>query len=246
MPLCVRIIPRLDIRNGRMIHPIRGEGVRDIGDPAYFAEKYTDEGADEILINDNVASLYGRDPDYSAIELITRNVFVPVLVAGGIREESHIRGCLNAGADRVAVNTGAKDVESALVIRYGASTLARQMDVRNGGRYESMGTGNRDLLGPAEEIARAGSAGEIVVTAIDRQGIGKNKGPDIELAREASSWRDVPVTYCGGVWSPANVVDIVLSGCSGIAIACALHKEAVTIDAIKRALKDRGIPVRMT
>jgi len=245
-----RIIARMDIRNDHLIKTIRCEGVRTIGDPAEFIKRYDDDGIDELYFNDCVASLYGRNTIHSVVEYATANAFCPVTVAGGVRSEEDVRALLNAGADKIALNTAAIEnpgLIDRLALRYGSSTIVLQLDAKRTDRgWEARTHGSRqgtwrDAIAWAREAVDRG-AGEVVVTSVDREGT--SQGPDIALAA-ALSGLPAPVVLAGGFRSPQAILDAYGAGISGVAIAGALHYRTWTAGGIKRELSALGVPVRL-
>lgn len=250
MPLCFRVIARLDLRNAQAIQPIRREGVRVVGDPTELATRYADAGADEIYICDAVASLYSRDSLCDVVDGIAAGTFVPVVVSGGIRNIADVRALLNAGADRVAVCTAAIErpaLLDELTLKFGSSTIALQLDAKYLGKHWVAYThGGRqpaglNAVGWALE-ATARGVGEIIITSIDRDG--RQAGMDLSLLGEIASRVSVPVVLSGGLAIPQDAYRVYNCGGSGVAVGAALHYNAVTIDGIKQHLKQYGAPVR--
>jgi cyclase len=225
-----RIIPRLDIKGPNLVKGIHLEGIRVLGGPALFARRYYEEGADELLFMDVVASLYGRNSLLDMIERTSREIFIPLAVGGGLRTLDDIRGVLRAGADKVSLNTAAvrrPELISEAVRRFGASTIVISIEAkrRSDGGWEAYTDSGRERTGLdavawATQAAELG-AGEIVVTSIDREGTGK--GYDLELTRAVVEAVSVPVIACGGAGTPAHVVSAFEAGASAAALASMLH-----------------------
>lgn len=244
-----RIIARMDIRNDRLIKTVKCEGVRQVGDPQEFVSLYDADGVDEFYFNDCVASLYGRNSLHDVIDRASVRAFCPVTVAGGVRGEDDVRALLNSGADKVAINTAAVEDPSLidrLATKFGSSTIVLQLDAKravfgweartNGGRQAT----GRNAVEWAREAAERG-VGEIVATSVDREGT--RQGLEIGLG-EALSHLPVPVVLAGGYRSPADAVAAYRAGCSGVAIAGAIHYRRETVVSIKQNLEQSGVPIR--
>lgn len=247
--LKVRLIARLDIRNEYLIKPVRYEGVRRVGDPAEYAERYDAEGIDELFYVDVVASLYGRNGLHGLIRLATEHAFVPVTVGGGIGSVDAAQGCFRAGADKVAVNSAAirrPALIGDLARKYGAQAVVLLLDAKrkdgsrmaycDGGRQPT----GRDAIAWAREAVDRG-AGEILVTSIDHEGV--RAGFDLDLVGEVATL-PVPVIASGGFGAPPDAVAAYRAGASGVAVAGALHYGKTTINEIRQALSEAGIAVR--
>lgn len=229
--MSVRIIPRLDIKGPNLVKGIHLEGLRVLGKPEHFARYYYENGADELLYMDVVASLYQRN---NLLEIVSRTadeIFIPLTVGGGLRTVDDINEVLRAGADKVSLNTAAianpglvKDAAQ----RFGSSTIAISIEaIRNSeGRYEAYTDNGRestglDVLEWAKQVSDLG-AGEILLTSVDREGTGK--GYDIELTQMVSEAVSIPVIACGGAGTLAHVVDVVKSGkADAVCLASMLH-----------------------
>jgi imidazole glycerol-phosphate synthase subunit HisF len=240
MGLAYRIVARLDIKGGRVIKGIRFEGLRVMGDPAEMAKRYADDGADELLYIDTVASLYGRNQLEQLLRKTTESVFVPITVAGGIRSSADARQAFNAGADRVAINTAAissPHLIRDLADRYGSQAVTVSIEAKRTATgwecYTDCGrekTG-KDAIRWAHEAVELG-AGELLVTSIDCDGT--RGGFDSELL--AAIDVDVPVIVSGGMGRVEHLDG--LPG-DGVAIGAALHYGDVTIPQVKDSLKGR-------
>lgn len=208
MTVPVRIIPRLDIKGPHLVKGVNLEGLRVLGDPAMFAQQYADDGADEIIYIDVVASLYGRNSALELVRSTTRSIHLPVTVGGGVRNVDDVRNLLRSGADKVAVNSEAvrnPSLVSDLARAFGSSTIVVSINyLRNlNGLNEVMIDGGRqptglDALGWATHCSRVG-AGEILLNCIDHDGTGK--GFDLDIASKASDSLEVPVVISGGAGS---------------------------------------------
>ncbi len=248
----VRIIARLDIKGANVIKGIHLEGNRVVGDPVELSEKYYEQGIDEIIYMDAVASLYGRNSLRELVSRVARNIFIPLTVGGGIRSVEDVQALLSAGADKIAVNTAAaKEPEliTRLSRRYGSQCVVLSIEAKkkqdNG--WEAMTDHGREHTGmDVEEWAKkavALGAGEILVTSIDRDGT--RKGFDIDLCRYVSEAVQVPVIISGGMGSPEDLARVILEGkADGAVLADILHFDRVALAEIRAHVLQRGIKVR--
>jgi cyclase len=246
------VIARLDVKGPNLVKGWQMEGLRVLGDPAEFARRYADEGADEIVYFDTVASLYGRGNILEIVERTADRVFVPITVGGGVRSIDDVRRLLGAGADKVALNTAAL-ADPALITklaeRVGSQAIVVSIEAKrlNGSpvweAYTDQGRNRTsvDAVQWAAEAARRG-AGEVILTSIDRDGT--RKGPDMGLALAvAAQALTCQVVMGGGIGTPAHAVEA--SGAAdAVCIGAALHHGKTTIPAVKAALADAGRDVR--
>jgi imidazole glycerol-phosphate synthase subunit HisF len=248
----VRLIARLDIKGPHLIKSIQMEGVRKLGDPNTFARRYYDEGIDEILYVDAVASLYDRDQLIEIVERTAEQIFVPITVAGGIRNVDDARAMLRAGADKIAINSAA--VKNPRIIADVAQTLGNQcmvlsIEAKSCGpdRWEAYCDGGRehtgrDVVNWAREGERLG-AGEIMITSVDREGT--QRGFDISLIRAVNEAVSIPVIASGGLGNAAHFVEAAQSsGADAFAMAHVLHYNKLTVGKLRAAAASAGIPVR--
>ena len=246
MGLAYRVLVRLDVKPPNLIKPLQFEGLRVIGKPAEFAKKYADQGADELLYIDCVASLYGRNQLESLIEETSEEAFVPITVAGGISETGAVRTLLRAGADRIAINTAALKAPhliTEVAASFGCQAISVSIEAKrvNGGweAYTDCGRNpsGKDAIRWAHEAARLG-AGELLITSIDQDGT--RKGPDIELLKRIDV--DIPVIACGGI----RLQDVceVAQYSDALAIGASFHYGDCTIAQVKDALRKGGKEVR--
>lgn len=225
-----RLIPRLDIKGPNLVKGIHLEGLRVLGKPEFFARRYYEDGADELLFMDVVASLYERN---SLTEIISRTadeIFIPLTVGGGLRTLEDIRTALRSGADKVTLNSAA--IRRPELIReaarhFGSSTIVVSVEAmrRRDGTYEAYTDNGREKTGLdaiewAERVSELG-AGELIVTSIDREGTGR--GYDLELTRAIASCVSVPVIACGGAGCAADVAEVLSTGASAASLASVLH-----------------------
>jgi len=247
-----RIIVRLDIKGPNVIKGIHLEGLRVIGSPGALARQYYEEGADEIVYMDAVASLYGRNNILDVVEEAARDVFVPLTVGGGIRTVDDIVAALRRGADKVAINTAA--IHRPEFIKEAAQALGSQCIVvsveakrRAPGRWEALTDNGReptgvDVLEWVAEVEALG-AGEILVTSVDQEGTGK--GFDIELLKSVRERITIPVIGCGGAGSAGDVArafdetDVDATACASL-----FHYKLSPIAELKTSLLAESIAVR--
>jgi cyclase len=253
MGLAKRIIPCLDVENGRVVKGVNFVDIRDAGDPVEVSKRYNDQGADEITFLDITASHEGRDTTIHTVEKIASEVFIPLTVGGGIRTVEDIRRMLNAGADKVGINTAAidnPDFVKQAAERFGSQCIVVAIDAkqRDAGHWEIFTHGGRKPTGiDAVEWARkmvANGAGEILLTSMDRDGT-KN-GFDLELTRAISNAVPVPVIASGGVGNLDHLVEGVTEGRADAVLAASIfHFAEYSIPEAKRYMADRGIEVRL-
>mgnify|MGYP001184350774 FL=1 len=225
-----RIIPKIDIKDGRLVKGIQLDGLRDLGKASRFVEYYYNNGADEILYYDAVASLYGRNSLNNFIKEVSKNVFVPIIVTGGIRSIKDIELVLKSGADKVGINSAA--IKNPKLIKeaskeFGSSTIIVSIEAKkiSEGKYNAFIDCGRDDSGKNViewiEIAQSNGAGEILVTSIDNDGCGN--GYEENLIEQVHNICKVPLIYSGGINSLKNLKDITKFKIDAIAIGAALH-----------------------
>lgn len=257
MALAKRIIPCLDCDKGRVVKGVKFLDIRDAGDPVEIARRYSDAGADEITFLDITASHEGRETTVQTVELIAGQVFIPLTVGGGIRTLDDIRTMLNAGADKVAINTAAvfnPDLVREAAQRFGSQCIVVAMDAKKvsaegePGRWEIFTHGGRKTTGiDAVEWARrmvSYGAGEILLTSMDRDGT--KSGFDLALNKAVSESVSVPVIASGGVGNLQHLVDGVLEGQADAVLAASIfHFGEFTIPQAKRFMTEQGIEMRL-
>jgi len=252
MGLAKRIIPCLDIAQGRVVKGVNFVNLRDAGDPVEVARRYDEQGADELTFLDIQASVETRPLLYDMIEAVADQVFIPLTVGGGVSHVDDIRALLNAGADKISINTAAvrtPELVSDAAGRYGSQCIVAAIDARRSapGRWEVYTHGGRtptglDAVEWARHVAALG-AGEILLTSMDRDGA--KTGFDIELTRAVVEAVDVPVIASGGVGTLQDFVDgVVLGGADAVLAASIFHYGEFTIGQAKVALAAAGIEVR--
>jgi cyclase len=250
----VRIIARLDVKGPNLIKGIHLEGLRKIGDPNGFAKRYYDQGIDEIIYMDIVASLYERSNLMNIVRRTTENVFIPITVGGGIRSVDDARDILRAGADKVAVNTAAlkrPDLITEISQKFGAQCMVLSIEAKQiaGGSWECYYDNGREKTGmDVVAWARRGQelgAGEILLTSVDQEGT--RKGFDCSLVRAVADAVSIPVIASGGMGTSGDLGKVVQDGhADAVAVASVLHYGTMTVQDIRDSAKANGIPVRET
>ena len=248
----LRLIARLDIKGANLIKGIHLEGLRVVGDPQIHAAKYYQDGADEIVYMDTVASLYGRNNLVDVVSRATEHVFVPITVGGGIRSVEDARTLLRAGADKIAINTAA--IKDPKLIRqlsdvWGSSTIVLSIEAKKTGdnKWEAYTDNGRERTGLdvaqwAETGAKLG-AGEIFVTSVDQEGT--RKGFDCELVAEITKRVEIPVIASGGFGSLDHLSQLVKTAKpTGVAIADSLHYNRFSFEQIRSFCLANGISTR--
>jgi cyclase len=251
--LTKRIIPCLDVLNGRVVKGVRFRQLREAGDPAELAKWYDEQGADEVVFLDIGASPEGREAMYGVVERTAEQLSVPLTVGGGIRSLHHIERMLRSGADKVAINTAA--VEEPELVRSAARRFGRQcivvaIDAKRvePRRWEVYTYGARrptglDALEWARRVEELG-AGEILLTSIDADGT--RAGYDLELTRAVAEAVNLPVIASGGAGNPQHIYEVLTAGKADAALAAGIfHFGLYTIRDVKRYLQERGVPVRL-
>ena len=248
----VRIISRLDIKGPNVIKGIHLEGLKVVGKPGEMARQYYEQGADEIIYMDVVASLYGRDSILSVLEEAAAELFVPMTVGGGIRTVEDIVAALRSGADKVAINTAALQrpeflTEAAEAFGRQCIVLSVEAKRRQPGRWEALTDNGREQTGVdvidwvAEAEARG--IGEILVTSVDMEGT--EKGFDIELIKTVRDGVSVPVIACGGAGEGAHIQALMeASRCDAVCCASLFHYDRLPLPALKTELAAAGWEVR--
>ena len=246
-----RIIPCLDVKNGRVVKGINFVDLQDAGDPVEQAKIYSDGGADEICFLDITASNENRDTIYDVVEKTSKKCFVPLTVGGGIRSVEDINKLLNCGADKVSINTAA--VQNSKVVeesskKFGSQCIVVAIDAKkNGENWEIFTHGGRNSTGIdaiqfANKMEESG-AGELLVTSMDKDGT--QSGYDIELMKKISSNVNIPVIASGGVGTLDHLVEGIKSGASAVLAASIFHYGTFSVKEAKQYLASKDIPVRI-
>jgi imidazole glycerol-phosphate synthase subunit HisF len=251
--LAKRLIPCLDVHAGRVVKGVNFVQLRDAGDPVEIARRYDEAGADELTFLDITASSDARDTIVDVIERVADQVFIPLTVGGGVRSVEDVRKLLNAGADKVSINTSAVEdpelVERA-ACRFGSQAIVVAIDARGraGGGWEVYTHGGRkarglDVVEWAQRMAQLG-AGEILLTSMDRDGT--KSGFDLRLTRAVTSAVTVPVIASGGVGRVEHLAEgIEQGGADAVLAASVFHFGEIAIPEAKRFLAGRGIEMRL-
>jgi len=248
----LRIIPRLDIKGPNLIKGIRLEGLRVVGDPHAFALRYYEQGADELVFMDIVASLYQRNSLSDIIRRAANRIYIPITVGGGIRSIDDVHQALRSGADKVAINTAAvarPELISEVARRFGSQCMVLSVEAkrRPGGGWEAYTDNGREHTGldVVDWVMHAveRGAGEVILTSVDQEGT--RRGLDIELLQAVSARVNVPVIISGGYAGPADLARANAAGASGVAIADALHWSRTTLPEIKQQARALGLDVRL-
>ncbi len=252
MPLAKRVIPCLDVTAGRVVKGVNFVQLRDAGDPVEIAARYDEQGADEVAFLDITASSDDRDLLLNVVEAVASRVFIPLTVGGGVRQVSDVRRLLNAGADKVSINTAA--VHNPGLVREASDIVGNQCIVvaidakKKGASWEVFTHGGRkptglDAVEWAKRMAAAG-AGEILLTSMDRDGT--RDGFDLALTRAVSDAVGVPVIASGGVGSAEHFAEGVLAGGADAVLAASVfHFGELTVRQVKEHMRGRGIEVRL-
>ena len=249
-----RIIPCLDVNNGRVVKGVNFVDLRDAGDPVEVAKVYDKEGADELVFLDITASSDARNTVVDMVEQVAENVFIPFTVGGGIRTVEDFRTILRAGADKISINSSAlntPDLISDAANKFGSQCVVVAIDAKkradgsgwnvykNGGRIDT----GRDAVEWAMEAERRG-AGEILLTSMD--GDGTKAGYDLNVTRQIADAVSIPVIASGGAGELSHFYDAFSEGHADAALAASLfHYKELTIREVKEYLRDKGIPVRL-
>lgn len=251
--LTKRIIPCLDVTSGRVVKGVRFLELRDAGDPVEIARRYDEQGADELTFLDITASSDDRDIILHVIEAVADQVFIPLTVGGGVRAVEDVRRLLNAGADKISINTAA--IQNPRLVadasgRFGSQCIVVAIDAKadGAGRWQVYTHGGRrgtglDAVAWAREVERLG-AGEILLTSMDRDGT--RQGFDIGLTRAVADAVGIPVIASGGVGSLEHLAEGVSAGRADAVLAASIfHFGEHTVGEAKRLMADRGIAVRL-
>ncbi|AEX44553.1 imidazole glycerol phosphate synthase subunit HisF [Corynebacterium diphtheriae HC01] len=257
MPVAVRVIPCLDVKNGRVVKGVNFEGLKDAGDPVELAARYDAEGADELTFLDVSASQDGRGTMLEVVRRTADQVFIPLTVGGGVRSAEDVDQLLRAGADKVSVNTSAiarPELLQELSQRFGAQCVVLSVDARRvpeGGKPQPSGFevtthgGTRSAGIDAVEWAQKGEAlgvGEILLNSMD--GDGTKRGFDLELIEKVRHAVSIPVIASGGAGKPEDFPPAIASGADAVLAASIFHFGEVTISEVKKQVVAAGYEVR--
>ena len=249
----IRLIARLDIKGSNVINTIQLEGLRVVGLPNVLAKNYYDQGADEILIIDQVASLYQRDHLTELTKIFSNQIFIPITVGGGIRSVEHARSVLKAGADKIAINTAVvldPNLIKDLALEFGKQCIVISIPCKknennkwevfiNGGRDKT----NLDVFDWAQKAVSLG-AGELLITSIDKDG--SRKGFDLNLMNKFNIINDIPIIVSGGLGNFSHLNELLeVSNCEGVAVADYLHMKRGTIKGLKDSISRTNYIIRI-
>ena len=260
MPLAKRIIPCLDVDNGRVVKGVNFVGIRDAGDPVEIAKRYNQQGADEITFLDITATSDNRDTIFNVVAEVAQEVFIPLTVGGGVRELNDVHKLLNVGADKISVNSTAvfkPEFIKQASKHFGSQCIVVAIDAKqteslsqgdNKDRWEIFTHGGRkktgiDAVEWAQKMADFG-AGEILLTSMD--GDGTKAGYDLKLTKAVSEATPIPVIASGGVGNLEHLVEGVTKGGADAVLAASIfHFGEYTVQQAKQAMRDAGIEVRL-
>lgn len=248
----IRLIPRLDIKGPNLIKSVNLEGLRIVGSPNEYALLYYQQGADEIIYMDCVASLYGRNNLLDIVKATSKDIFIPITVGGGIRSVEDVKNLLRSGADKVAINTAAINNPKLIYEisqRFGSQCMVLSIEAKKIGEdsWEALTNNGREKTGKdVIEWIKKGvelGAGEVLLTSVDKEGT--RKGFDIQLINKAVKEVNVPVIVSGGMGTCEDLIEAVKEGqAEAIAMADILHYKRKTIKDIRKAAIEAEIPVR--
>ena len=267
MTLTKRVIPCLDVDNGRVVKGMHFASIKDAGDPVSLAKKYSDEGADELVFLDITASQQERETIKTLVSKVAQVIDIPFTVGGGVKTLQHARDILLSGADKVAINTGAvknPEIITKLMEIFGKQCVVVAMDVKRNydtskGKnifsvdskkfwfevyiYGGKTSTGLDAIEWAKEVEKLG-AGEILLTSIDMDGT--KEGYDIQLTKEVVDAVNIPVIASGGCGKPKHVLEVFLQSNVDAALAASIfHYKTHSVDRVKQYLKENGVPVRV-
>ena len=250
MAVAVRVIPCLDVADGRVVKGVNFKDLRDAGDPVGLARTYYEQGADEITFLDVTATVDGRATMYDVVKSAAEQIFIPLTVGGGVREPDDVSKLLAHGADKVGVNSAAlarPQLIDDIARRFGAQVLVLSLDIKrrgngwivttHGGRTET----DRDALEWAREVMERG-AGELLVNSIDADGT--KKGFDLELVSAISEFATVPVIASGGAGAVEHFAPAIAAGADAVLAASVFHNRQLTVGDVKEALRRNGLVTR--
>ena len=250
--LTKRIIPCLDIRNGRVVKGIQFQSHRDMGDPAELAKYYSEQGADELVFYDITASPEGREIDLSWVEKVAQNISIPFSVAGGIRSVEMAKRVFEAGADKISINTPAlenPDLINQLVDQFGSQAVVIGIDVRNGEIYQNTGCPDKTLKTKWSALAwitevQARGAGELVINSMSQDGV--QRGYDITFLQQVDKILKIPVIASGGAGSLKHFREVFeRTEVDGALAASVFHAKTIKIPKLKQYLSVYNIPIRL-
>jgi len=254
MSLSVRVIPCLDVRDGRVVKGVNFQGLRDIGDPVELASRYNQEGADELTFLDVSASIEGRSAMLSIVEQTADSIFIPLTVGGGVRSISDVAELLRAGADKVSVGSAATENPSLLdevATIYGDQILVVSLDIKrsdssSSGFVLTSHGGTKDTgLDALDWIAKnqGRGIGEFLINSMDSDGT--KTGFDIELLKRVQEVSELPLIISGGAGNVSDFVEAATAGANAVLAATVFHSGQLSISEVKIAMKEQGLRVRL-
>lgn len=250
----IRLIARLDIKGKNVIKGVHLEGLRVVGSPSELALKYYNQGIDELIYMDSVASLYGRNHLSDIVKIAAKNIFVPITVGGGLRNIEDVDLILRSGADKVAINTAAifnPSLITQVALKYGSQCMVLSIEAKkssSGEQWEAYTDNGRErtainVVDWAIQAEKLG-AGEILLTSVDMEGT--RKGFDLPLLKAVTSEVTIPVICSGGMGSSDHLIEAVTKvGCNAVAMADVLHYDRINLTKIRNDMKNAGLPVRI-
>jgi len=250
MTVAVRVIPCLDVADGRVVKGVNFKDLRDAGDPVGLARMYYEQGADEITFLDVTATVEGRATMYDVVKSAAEQIFIPLTVGGGVRAPDDVSKLLAHGADKVGVNSAAlarPELIDDIAHRFGAQVLVLSLDIKrrgdgwivttHGGRTET----DRDALEWAREVMERG-AGELLVNSIDADGT--KRGFDLELVSAISEFATVPIIASGGAGAVEHFAPAIAAGADAVLAASVFHTRQLTVGEVKESLRSNGLVTR--
>jgi cyclase len=254
MSLSVRVIPCLDVKDGRVVKGVNFQGLRDIGDPVELAGRYNHEGADELTFLDVSASIEGRSAMLSIVEQTADSIFIPLTVGGGVRSISDVAELLRAGADKVSVGSAATDNPSLLdevATTYGDQVLVVSLDIKrsdssSSGFVLTSHGGTKDTgLDALEWIVKnqGRGIGEFLINSMDSDGT--KAGFDIELLKRVQEVSELPLIISGGAGNVTDFAEAATAGANAVLAATVFHSGQLSISEVKIAMKEQGLRVRL-
>lgn len=251
--LSVRLIARLDVKGANLIKGVHLEGLRVVGDPQVFAQRYYEAGADELIYMDVVASLYGRNSLTDIVKHTAQNIFIPLTVGGGVRSQEDVKALLRNGADKVAINTAAiqrPELITEVAQQFGSQCMVLSIEAKriSEHKWEAYTDNGRERTGiDVVEWAKKGvalGAGEILLTSVDREGTGK--GFDLNLSQAVAEAVPIPVIASGGMGKVDHLLEVIQTGkVSAVAMANVLHYDRISFHEMRKAAIDNEIPMRL-
>jgi len=248
--VAVRVIPCLDVADGRVVKGVNFKDLRDAGDPVGLARMYYEQGADEVTFLDVTATVEGRATMYDVVRSAAEQIFIPLTVGGGVRAPDDVSKLLAHGADKVGVNSAAlarPELIDDIAHRFGAQVLVLSLDIKrrgdgwivttHGGRTET----DRDALDWAREVMERG-AGELLVNSIDADGT--KKGFDLELVKAISEFATVPIIASGGAGAVEHFAPAIAAGADAVLAASVFHTRQLTVGDVKESLRSHGLVTR--